>query len=118
MSGSVIVTLALIFYSIGVITEQRRRIISANVLRFITLGLACDISGTVCMIIGAQKIVTLHGAIGYSALLAMLIDIFLLYRAKTKREGFPSKKLHLYTLIAYLWWVIVYISGCVMAMHP
>lgn len=117
MAGSVIVTLALVFYSVGVVSEQRKRKISGFVLKFITLGLICDVSGTLCMILGAQKVITWHGAIGYSALLAMLVDIVLLYRAKKAGVVTPSQSLHIYTRCAYAWWVIVYVSGCVMAMQ-
>jgi len=114
----VIVTFALIFYSIGVITEQRKRGISPRVLTFITLGVACDISSTTLMIIGSRKIpITVHGFIGYSALLAMLVDTFLIWRF-WRRNGTAhvSDALNLYTRIAYAWWVVAYIAGAVIAM--
>jgi uncharacterized repeat protein (TIGR03987 family) len=116
MAGSAIVVVALVFYSIGVITEQRKRLVTNFVLTFISLGLFCDLTGTVCMIIGAQKIITLHGLIGYSALVGMLVDIVLLYRFKKSRLQTPSRALHLYTRIAYLWWVVAFVSGCALAM--
>jgi uncharacterized repeat protein (TIGR03987 family) len=116
IAGSFIVTLALIFYSIGVIAEQRKRLVSSFVLVFIALGVICDISGTACMIIGAGKIITWHGLIGYSALLGMLTDVVLLYRHKKNRRQLLPQSLHRYTRIAYIWWGIAYLSGCAMAM--
>lgn len=116
LAGSLIVTLALIFYSIGVIAEQRKRIVSCFVLSFVSVGLLCDVTGTLCMIFGAHKLITLHGLIGYSALLGMLVDTTSLYRLKQAGKSVPSKQLHLYTRIAYGWWVIAYISGCALAM--
>jgi hypothetical protein len=116
MAGSTIVVVALVFYSIGVITEQRKRLVTNFVLTFISLGLFFDLTGTMCMIIGAHKIITLHGLIGYSALLGMLVDFVLLYRFKKSRLQTPSRGLHLYTRIAYLWWVVAFVSGCALAM--
>jgi len=71
------------------------------------------------MIIGSTNSpFTIHGFIGYSALLGMLIDMFLMWNTK-KKEGIGKeidKKLHHYSLIAYSWWVIAYISGAVIIM--
>jgi hypothetical protein len=116
MIGSMIVVVALIFYSIGVIAEQRRRLVTNFVLTFISLGLLCDLTGTICMIVGAHKIITVHGLIGYSALIGMLVDIVLLYRFKRGRVQTPPHALHLYTRVAYLWWVVAFVSGCALAM--
>jgi len=48
--GTRIVILALIFYSIAIITEQRKQIINNVVLTFITLGITFDIIATAFMI--------------------------------------------------------------------
>ena len=119
-AGSLIVTLALIAYSIGVITEQRKKIITRRTLIFLSLGLAFDITGTVCMLIGsANSPFTYHGFIGYSALLAMLMDTVLMWRIKS-RNGVNSpvnSSIHRYSRTAYAWWVFAYISGFLMAMN-
>ncbi len=118
--GSAIVTLALISYSIGIITEQKTRMLKWRVLIFLALGLVFDISGTGCMIIGSTNSpFTIHGIIGYSALLGMLIDNILLWRltAKTAIDVPVTKFIHLYSRIAYMWWVVVYLSGFLRSMH-
>ena len=57
-----VVTFALVFYSIAVITEQRKSSITGFVLTFLTLGVMLDISSTTLMIIGSGKIpITIHG---------------------------------------------------------
>ena len=118
IAGSLIVTLALISYSVGFFSEFRSRIISKISLFFLALGLILDISGTVCMIIGStNNAFTFHGIIGYSALLGMFIDNALFWKM-WNQNGIGSavpKKLHYYSLIAYSWWAIVYISGTIMA---
>lgn len=114
MVASTIVTLALIFYSIAIITEQRKKIISNFILTFLVIGVLFDISATIMMIIGSSKSgVTFHGLLGYSALTVMLIDAILLLRLKAK-EGIGAevpKALHLYSRFAYAWWVIAYVTG-------
>jgi EamA domain-containing membrane protein RarD len=114
----VVVTFALLFYSIAVITEQRRHNVSRRVLFFITGGVSLDVASTILMIIGSRKIpITVHGFIGYSALIVMLIDTILIWRFWKKRgaERVPNN-LNLYTRLAYSWWVIAYIAGAVIAM--
>jgi uncharacterized repeat protein (TIGR03987 family) len=117
MIGSVVVTLALIFYSIGILTEQRKRRITKFVLTFITLGLVADISATTCMVIGSSNSpFTFHGFIGYTGLLMMIIETILAFRFYT-REGSAvqvSKGLHRYSRIAYIVWVLVYITGALL----
>ncbi|MBC8343144.1 MAG: hypothetical protein H8E61_04105 [Bacteroidetes bacterium] len=112
--GSIIVTLALTCYSIGIITEQIKNKISKFVLVFLSLGILLDITATCCMIIGSTNSpFTFHGSLGYSALLVMLIDILLIWK-NVLNNGLNiilSKRLHLYSRFAYLWWVIAYITG-------
>jgi uncharacterized repeat protein (TIGR03987 family) len=118
--GSAIVTMALISYTVGIISEQRTRILKWKVLIFLALGLLFDISGTGCMIIGSSNSpFTIHGIIGYSALLGMLIDNILLWKlTNSTRIGAPvTKSIHIYSRIAYIWWLAVYLSGFLRSMH-
>jgi hypothetical protein len=112
--GSIIVTFALVFYTIGFLKLNRLRSVKPVVLLFYTIGVTLDITATVFMIIGSSKgMVTLHGFIGYSSLLGMLTDTILLwrYRMQNGQEAGISKNLHLWSRIAYTWWVIAYITG-------
>jgi len=114
MIGSVIVTIALVFYSIGFAKEQRRQLVSSRVLLFYTIGITLDITATILMIIGSSRgMLTVHGFIGYSSLLGMLTDTFLLWRHNLKKgtEKGVSNRLNLYSRIAYIWWIIAYITG-------
>lgn len=119
MIGAVVVTLALISYSIGVIAEQRKHKLAKTVLLFITVGIVLDVTATICMILGSSNSpFTLHGFLGYSALLGMLIDVVLIWKFYNKNgvDVEVPKKLHRYTLIAYLWWVVAYITGSMLVM--
>lgn len=112
--GSMIVTLALVFYSIGFTKERKEKIVSSRILFFYTIGISLDITATICMIIGSSKgLVTIHGLIGYSSLLAMLIDTILLWRYNIMQGSgqLVSKGLHLYSRISFIWWILAYITG-------
>jgi len=116
----VIVTGALLAYSIAVITEQRKKFITPFILAALTTGITLDISSTVLMIIGSRHIpITIHGCLGYSALAVMLVDTILLWRFWNKggRDKPTPRKLHLYTRFCYIWWAIAYVAGAALAMH-
>lgn len=114
MIGSMVVTIALIFYSLGFFKEQKRKCVGSDILLFLTLGVFFDISATTLMIIGSSKGgFTIHGLIGYSSLLGMTIDTFLLWKHNLKQGSGATvnKSLHIYSRIAYSWWVIAYVTG-------
>lgn len=113
IAGTVIVNLALLCYSVGIISEQRKHLITGTIITFLTVGVFFDITATACMIIGSENSpFSLHGLLGYSSLTAMIIETALAWR---HRLSFPDKKvptgLHLYSRLAYIWWVLAYITG-------
>ena len=113
-----IVTCALVFYSAAVITEQRRSSISKGVLALFSVGVALDMASTVLMIIGSGNTpLTVHGVIGYSALLVMLIDTALIWRHLVRNgpEARVPRKLHVYTRLAFGWWVVAYVAGAIIS---
>ncbi len=114
MIGSGIVTVALVFYSIGFTKERRKQLVTSGVLTFYTIGVSLDITATIFMIIGSSKgLVTIHGLIGYSSLLGMLADTFILWRhfIKIGSGETVSRTVHLYSKIAYIWWIMAFITG-------
>ena len=117
--GASIVTLALICYSIGIISEQVKKKIIPRVLIFITLGVALDITATAFMILGSKNSpFTAHGFIGYSALFIMLIELARIWRTYNKlgMGADVPKGVHLFSRYAYIWWVVAYITGSLIAM--
>jgi hypothetical protein len=114
MAASTIVTLALISYAIAIVTEQRKRIITSTVLFFLTVGVTLDVTSTILMIIGSSRgAFTLHGALGYSSLAAMLTDTILIWRFRLRSgtSAVVPRGLHLYSRAAFTWWVAAYITG-------
>jgi hypothetical protein len=119
MIGSSIVIFALVFYSIGILTEQKCKKAIPRVLIFLTLGIIADIIATGFMIAGSSKgLFTLHGIIGYSALLGMLIDNILIWRLRLKTGigATVPDAIHLYSRFAYIWWVLAFITGGLLVM--
>lgn len=112
--GAFIITLALLSYGIGSISLQRFRLVSKSVLWFLSIGIILDIVATVCMIIGSQNTpFTLHGILGYSAFLTMLVHVILVWKVYINRGKniLINKPLQLYAKFAYGYWVIAYFTG-------
>lgn len=117
--AATVVTLALISYSIAIITEQRKKLVINRVLIFLTMGVVLDISATIMMIIVSENSpFTIHGLLGYSSLTLMLIDAVLLWRFRISKGAgtIVSRPLHLYSRVAYMWWVAAYITGTMLVM--
>ena len=115
--GIIIVQIALVCYSISIITEQRKRLVSGLVLSFLTTGVVFDIIATTFMILGSSRgLFTLHGILGYSSLLGMFTDaivIWRFYRANPPGTA-VSRLVHLFSRFAYIWWIAAYITGAVL----
>lgn len=119
MVGSSIVFFALLFYSIGIFTEQKYKRVVSRVLLFLTLGIIFDIIATAFMIAGSSKgLFTLHGIIGYSSLLGMLIENILIWRLRIQKgiDTVVPDTIHKYSRYAYFWWVIAFITGGLLVM--
>ena len=114
MIGALVVLFALLFYSIGFAKIQRKRVVNSRVLLFFTLGVVLDISATILMILGSSNgLLTFHGMLGYSALLGMSIDAFLLWKHNLKQgaDAKVDQRLNIYSRVAYSWWVVAFITG-------
>jgi hypothetical protein len=117
MIGSVIVCFALIFYTFGFCKLQRKRIVNSQILTFFILGVLGDISATILMILGSTKgMLTFHGFLGFSALLAMLIDTYLLWRYKLKKgpDFKVNEAVNIYSRFAFFLWIVAFITGMLM----
>ncbi|TAL69876.1 MAG: hypothetical protein EPN82_04460 [Bacteroidetes bacterium] len=117
LTGTIIVNLALFSYTIGIISEQRKHLVTSFVLTFLILGIIFDFTATTFMIIGSKNTpFTLHGILGYSSLFGMLLDNIFLWRLRIKSgiNAEVPKKLHIYSRLAYIWWLLAYITGALL----
>ena len=118
MAGTLLVTTALVMYTLFIIREHKDKRASNRVLSFITIGVFFDIVATICMIIGSTNTpFTLHGFLGYTSLLGMLIDAILIWRHKISfgQDKPFSKGLNVFSKAAYFTWVtLAYITGSIL----
>ena len=117
--GAFLITFALLSYGVGNITLQRFKEISKSTLMFFTLGTLLDVMAIIFMIKGAQNTpYTFHGVLGYSSFVIISVSVFLIWREFFK-VGFYVKlrpKVLLYARMAYLYWVITYLTGSILIM--
>jgi hypothetical protein len=117
IAGTSIVNLALISYSLFIYQEIKHRKVTSKLLTFLTIGVCLDITATCCMILGSSKgVFTFHGILGYSSLTAMIVDTILFWNSKRKSGlgSEVSKSLHKYSVFAFSWWVLAYITGALL----
>ena len=119
LTGTIIVQLALLSYTVGVISEQRHRRVSAFALNFLRCGVVLDILATGFMIAGSSKgPFTTHGLLGFSSLAAMILETSLAWRHRSRNgDAEVSPWLHLYSRVAYTWWIVAYITGAILVMR-
>lgn len=119
--GAFVITLALLSYGIGSIAMQHFKLISRGVLVFLTLGVLLDFAAIIFMISGSTKgAFTLHGILGYSATLTIVIDVAIIWRnfLTNGLDSVLAKSILLYSKIAYAWWLIVYFTGSLLIIWP
>jgi hypothetical protein len=115
MAGIYIVNLALISYTTAIIIQCRKKLMTRNVLTFLTLGIIFDVTSTICMIIGAGHFITVHGVIGYSSLAGMVADTVTSYSLARKKgiNAEVSQVFNRWSGIAWLYWIAAYLTGVI-----
>lgn len=113
MIGALLATIALILYLVGVLMmvfagKVRKR----NVVLQLT-AVICDTAATVCMIIQTGGLIPhdLHGWIGYTALVLMLVELVFVLRHRV--DGRADVGMRAYSAIAMVFWVASYSMGFV-----
>lgn len=115
MPASTAITLALVFYTIGVFGERRAGTLKKSHLVLFWLGLICDTTGTAIMTTIARTSTTatspLHAITGLLAIILMLFHAlwatFVTVRgSEQSRQGF-----HKLSICVWLIWLIPYCAG-------
>ena len=119
IASAVLITLALIFYSIGVWSERIARYLRPWHVAAFWIGFAFDVSGTWAMHLLAQgpfdllESHTLTGQIALWLMLAHAVWATWVIRRGTEdvRKGF-----HRFSLVVWLFWLIPYFGGMYLGM--
>ena len=117
--STVTITLALVFYSLGVWAERISRYLKPwHVVAFWT-GFTFDVSGTLGMHIlaeGAFNLTNAHTLTGQIALWLMLIHAVWATRIVKKGNEKARKGFHRYSILVWMIWLIPYIGGMFLGM--
>jgi uncharacterized repeat protein (TIGR03987 family) len=110
----IIISLALVFYTIGVWSERIQGRLKPWHLVFFYLGLVCDTWGTGLMIEMAGGLTSdIHGVTGVIAILLMLIHAAWATVVLLRKDEKMIQNFHKFSLVVWLIWLIPYLSPMV-----
>lgn len=110
-TASIIITLALVFYSIGVWSERFARRLKPWHLGFFWLGLLFDTWGTGLMfeMAGEMKF-HLHGVTGLLAIVLMLVHAVWATAVVARRDERWLVDFHRFSVVVWAIWLVPYLS--------
>jgi uncharacterized repeat protein (TIGR03987 family) len=110
-TASIIITLALVFYSIGVWSERIAGKLKPWHLVFFVLGLICDTWGTGMMFdyVGGMAF-DIHGITGTIAILLMFIHAVWAFIVLVKKDEKAISNFHKFSVAVWIIWLIPYFS--------
>lgn len=116
------ITLALVFYTIGVFAERHAKVLRKPHVVFFWLGLACDSTGTALMsrMAGesdaASSMTLLHGITGGVAIALMIFHAIWATVTLARNDEKGLRTFHRFSLFVWIIWLIPYVLGMVMGM--
>ena len=114
--ASAAITLALVFYTIGVFAERRSGTLKANHLIFFFLGLVCDTAGTAVMSIIArgESANPAHAATGLLAIILMIVHAAWATVVLVRKNHEAMARFHRFSIAVWTIWLIPYFCGMLM----
>ena len=116
--GAVLASLTLVFYTAAIYLEKKHKFVTYKVIALQIAALAVNIGAVVMMSLESkQSIISSHGIIGYSSLVAITVNTVMTFRFYIKNGPYTRIpfRVRLYTTITYTWWLVAYISGGVLS---
>jgi uncharacterized repeat protein (TIGR03987 family) len=118
--SSVTITLALVFYSLGIWAERISRYLKTWHVVMFWVGFTFDVTGTTAMHFLSKNpfnLLDLHTLTGQIALWLMLAHAIWATRVVKKNKEDLRRKFHHYSLFVWLIWLIPYLGGMFIAMR-
>jgi uncharacterized repeat protein (TIGR03987 family) len=116
-ASTIIITLALIFYSIGVWSERFSGRLKPWHLAFFWLGFVCDTWGTGLMLEMAGGLTyDIHGITGLLAIVLMLIHAVWATAVLLKKDEVRIRTFHRFSVAVWAIWLVPYFSPMFFAM--
>jgi uncharacterized repeat protein (TIGR03987 family) len=110
-TATIIITLALVFYSIGVWSERFHGRLKPWHLVFFILGLICDTWGTGLMLDFAGGLTfDIHGVSGVIAILLMFVHALWALVVLLRKDEHAIQNFHKFSLLVWFIWLIPYFS--------
>jgi uncharacterized repeat protein (TIGR03987 family) len=115
--SAIVITLALVFYSIGVWSERISGKLRPWHLAFFWLGFICDTWGTGMMIEMAGGLTSdLHGLTGLIAIILMLIHAIWATFVIIRRDEHWIHSFHRFSVVVWAIWLVPYFSPIIFGM--
>jgi uncharacterized repeat protein (TIGR03987 family) len=114
----ILITLALVFYSIGVWSDRFAGRLKGWHLAFFWSGLLCDTSGTgIMMEMSDAGLVSVHGLTGLIAIVLMLIHAVWASVVLARKDEKAIRNFHKFSVIVWLIWLVPYLNGFFVSMR-
>lgn len=117
------ISLALVFYTIGVWREHKEKILKKIHILFFGLGLIFDTTGTVIMSLIAREEANLstwtyyvHSFTGALAIMLMAIHLLWAIYVIIKGTAKAKEKFHRFSVFVWGFWLIPYLVGAIIGM--
>ena len=112
----IFITLALLFYSIGVWSERLAKRLKAWHLVFFWLGLAADTTGTTLMtMLSDRPLPATHMVTGVIAILLMLIHAAWATVVLARQDERAIANFHRFSVFVWIVWLIPFFNGTFMS---
>lgn len=124
IAAIITITLALVFYTIGVFSERRSNTLKKSHVITFWLGLLCDTTGTTLMSLiaksGVDNISTMskniHGITGLLAIVLMLVHALWATWVLTKGNEEKKEVFHKFSIVVWAIWLVPYVVGMIIGM--
>ena len=121
MKAVIAITLALIFYTIGVWSEHRAKALKPAHLVFFWLGLCMDTAGTWMMSRLADGVSGglsgAHGITGMIAIVLMMIHAVWATAVLVRKDEKAMHTFHRFSVIVWVIWLVPFVLGMMMGMR-
>jgi uncharacterized repeat protein (TIGR03987 family) len=118
VASVILITLALIFYSIGVWSERLSGRLKPWHLAFFWAGFVCDTTGTgIMMEMSNANIFTVHGLTGLAAIVLMLIHAVWASVVLARKDEKMIVNFHKFSIVVWVIWLIPYLNGFFVSMR-
>ena len=114
----ILITLALVFYSIGVWSERLQGRLKSWHLGFFWAGFLCDTSGTGIMIeMSGAELLSIHGLTGLIAIVLMFIHAVWATIVLVRKNEQAILNFHKFSLVVWFIWLVPYLNGFFVSMR-